>query len=290
MATSSANLDSPITRRQLESALELNQFELHYQPLVDVRDHTLHGIEALVRWNHPQLGLRPPSEFIPLAEETGFIVALGNWVLLQACIDFRSLNPAKRNLLLSVNVSTRQLDQPDFIRTLADVLAQTGIPGWQLQLEITESIFLRDQMRVGALLGAIRALGVKIAFDDFGTGYSSLNYLDRYPVDLLKVDQYFVQNMRRGNMNEEIVHMIVHIARAAGMDVSAEGVESPEQAATLQKLGCNIAQGYLYCHPVPLQAIHDLLQKETIEPAIARRKPVRPERGLTALLNHFATH
>ena len=212
---------------QLQSALDHNEFELYYQPLIDNRDHSMHGVEALIRWHHPERGLLNPAEFIPSAEETGIIVAMGLWALRQACSDHRRLQQSSRgDLLLSVNVSTRQLEEPSFIADLADIIRQTGIAPRLLQLEITESIFLKDSLRIGGLFHAIRALGVKIAFDDFGTGYSSLNYLAAYPVDLVKIDQYFVQRMRKSYVHTEIVQLIVHLARNIGMSVSAEGVEN----------------------------------------------------------------
>jgi EAL domain-containing protein (putative c-di-GMP-specific phosphodiesterase class I) len=175
-----------------------------------------------------------------LVEETGLIVAIGSWVLRQACTDFQFLQqPFGGDLVLSVNVSSRQLDEPTFLAQLSSVIKQTGIDPHLLQLEITEGIFLRDSLRIGALFQAIRALGVKIAFDDFGTGYSSLSYLERYPVDMVKIDQYFV----------------VRLAHAIGMSVSAEGVENREQAAALSGFGCNIAQGYLYSQPLSFHAL-----------------------------------
>ena len=259
MVQASAALESPISTQQLESAIERAEFELYYQPLINTSDASLYGVEALIRWNHPESGLLRPADFIPLAEESGLIVELGSWVLRRACDDFHLFEPFNENLLLSVNVSSRQLDEPSFILELADILEQTAMPAHLLQLEITESIFLLDSMRVGALFMAIRALGVKIAFDDFGTGYSSLSYLERYPVDMLKVDRYFVQRMSEGHVSTEIVQLIVHLAQSVGIGVAAEGVEKHEQAATLSSLGCNIAQGFLYSEPIPLRAITALL-------------------------------
>lgn len=269
MAPVSATIDSPISTQQLEAAIEQNQFELYYQPLIDTTDASIHGVEALIRWNHPQRGSLQPAEFIHLAEETGLIVAMGSWVLRQACTDFCRMRLAKAHLLLSVNVSSRQLDEPSFICDLAVILKQTGIPPQRLQLEITESIFLRDSIRVGAIFQSIRALGVKIAFDDFGTGYSSLSYLERYPVDMLKVDQYFVQRMSDGPVGTDIVEWIVRLSRIIGTGISAEGVESHEQAIALYGLGCNIAQGFLYSQPVPLNCMLAML----------RHSPIKPSRG-----------
>ena len=280
MAIGSAVLDALTPAQQLQSALDHDEFELYYQPLIDTRDQSMHGVEALIRWHHPERGLLNPAEFIPLTEETGLIVAVGLWALRRACNDHRLLQWASRsNLLLSVNVSTRQLDEPAFVSDLADIIRQTGIDPRLLQLEITESIFLRDSMRIGALFQAIRALGVKIAFDDFGTGYSSLNYLAAYPVDLVKIDQYFVQRMSKSFVHTEIVQLIVNLAKTIGMSISAEGVEDGDQAETLTRLGCNIAQGYLYSPPVPLTSLAAMLEQPASQPAPYHPKSVRPTLG-----------
>jgi EAL domain-containing protein (putative c-di-GMP-specific phosphodiesterase class I) len=261
--------------QQLQSALDHDEFELYYQPLIDNRDQSMHGVEALIRWHHPERGLLNPAEFIPLAEETGLIVAIGLWALRRACSDHRRLQQFSRGgVLLSVNVSTRQLDEPAFISDLADIIRQTGIAPRLLQLEITESIFLKDSLRIGALFQAIRALGVKIAFDDFGTGYSSLNYLAAYPVDLVKIDQYFVQRMSKSYVHTEIVQLIVHLAQNIGMNVSAEGVEDQGQAEALSHLGCNIAQGFLYSRPLPLTSLTAMLSQTFDSPSLHRPKSV----------------
>ncbi len=265
--------DSSVFAPQLDAAIQQGEFELYYQPLIDISDASIHGVEALIRWNHPERGPLQPADFIHVAEESGSIVPIGSWVLRQACTDFRRMRRAKDGLMLSVNVSTRQLDEPSFISDLSDILRETGMPAQLLQLEITESIFLMDSVVVGALFEAIRALGVKIAFDDFGTGYSSLSYLERFHVDVLKVDQYFVQHMSDGHVSAEIVEWIVRLARIVGTGVSAEGVESREQAAALLGLGCNIAQGFLYSKPVPLNSILAMLQHVPAE--AGQRKAVR---------------
>jgi EAL domain-containing protein (putative c-di-GMP-specific phosphodiesterase class I) len=276
MATDNPVLDAHTTM-QLEYALSRNEFELYYQPLIDVCDHSIQGVEALIRWHHPQRGLLNPTDFIPLAEQTGLIVAIGAWVLRQACSDFRRLQQiSSSDLLLSVNVSTCQLDQPDFIANLAKVLRETGIAPHSLQLEITESVFLRDSPRIGTLFQTLRALGVKIAFDDFGTGYCSLNYLAAYPADLVKIDQCFVQRMSSSYVHTEIVQSIIHLAHTIGMSVCAEGVEDSDQAAELARLGCNIAQGYLYSPALPFAAMAALLERPAIAPRAPGPGSVRP--------------
>ncbi len=241
---------------EFRSALEKREFEVYYQPLVDMRDRSITGVEALLRWNHPGQGLVSPAKFIPLAEETGHIVAIGSWATRQACIDMQQIQKAfGEHLLLSVNASSRQLEEPSFFSDLSSIINETGIDPRTLQVEITESIFIKDADRIGTLFQKIRDLGVRIAFDDFGTGYSSLSYLAKYPIDTLKIDQSFVQNMQKGSVNSDIVQLVISMSHTIGMKVSAEGVEEPEQAAALIDLGCNIAQGYLYSRPVSLNEL-----------------------------------
>lgn len=253
------------TKLSLKTALGRGELELFYQPFVSLHSTIVDGMEALLRWNHPSRGLLGPTAFIPLAEETGDIVGIGSWILRQAFRDFKSMQAScSQRLCLSVNVSSRQLDEPMFVDDLVHALEETRMEHGLLQLEITESIFLKDATRIGHIFRSIRDLGVKIAFDDFGTGYSSLSYLEKYPIDTLKIDQSFVRNMARGTMNAEIVSMIVKLARAGGMSVSAEGVETEEQADGLRKLGVTRAQGYLYSSPVPFAAMNRILLRGLI--------------------------
>ncbi len=250
------------TRLELGSAIEARQFELHYQPMVNTKSQRICGVEALVRWNHPERGMIPPLEFIGLAEETGLIVRLGCWVLHEACRHLRmwkellSLEPSFK---LSVNVSTRQLEDPKFFDELQSALCENGIERHALELEITESVFLQNPERMGALFKSIRDLGVQIACDDFGTGYSSLSYLERYPIDTIKIDQSFVRRLITGQATADIVRMIVGLAQALGMDVTAEGVEHMSQQDALRKYGCTVVQGFLYSRPVCLAEMTQLL-------------------------------
>lgn len=248
-------------KKELKAAVDRCEFELYYQPLVRMRDRSVYGMEALIRWNHPKRGLVGPGAFIQLAEETGYICAIGSWVLKQACIDYQRLQESSRDpLLLSLNVSSRQLDEPGFLAFVKSVLEETKMEPRCLQLEITESVFLNDAIRIGTLFRDLRALGLRIAFDDFGTGYSSLSYLERYPIDTLKIDQSFVQGMVRSSVNLDIVRVMIEIARVTGMQVSAEGVEEPEHARVLLELGCSVCQGYLYSRPLPMAAMLDVLR------------------------------
>ena len=246
---------------QLESAIEHEEFELYYQPLIDVRDGSMYGVEALIRWNHPERGLLQPAEFVPVAEATGLIVPIGSWVLRQACSDFRLMGSSNCDLLLGVNVSSLQLDEPEF-----HIGTRRYSPGNRNGFLIScswrsrKGDLSRGPDARWALFQTLRALGVKIAFDDFGTGFSSLSYLEKYPADVVKIDQSFVQRIGKGLVSSDILGMIVRLAHAIGMSVSAEGVESLEQAAVLSGFGCNIAQGYLYSRPIRLSAIMAILE------------------------------
>ncbi len=253
------------TRMELRSAIEGRQLEVFYQPIVDTVNGGTCALEALVRWRHPERGLVPPLEFIGIAEETGLIVELGSWVLHEVCRHFRTWKntlelPA--TFRVNVNVSSRQLEDPGFFEDLQSALELHDINPEQIELEITESVFLRNADRMGALLNRIRLLGVRIAFDDFGTGYSSLSYLERYPIDTLKIDQSFVQRLITGHANADIVRMIVGLAGALGVSVSAEGVEDVRQRDALRDFGCTVVQGYLYSRPVPFSEITSRLEED----------------------------
>ena len=255
-------------KAELKSAVQHSQFVLHYQPVIDLRSQQMHGVEALVRWQHPERGLLDPGEFIALAEETRLIVPIGAWVLRQACLQFAQWqHPSQlaRPLLFSVNVSTRQLDAPDFLATLIDALNASELDPHSLQLEITESVFLDDAPRIGEIIREIRDLGVRIAFDDFGSGHSSLSYLERYPIDTLKIAQPFIHTMLRSQASADIVRCIVSLANALGMTVCAEGVESEEQSRLLVQFGCAFAQGHHYHRPIPADAIAGLLANQQVD-------------------------
>ncbi|HET7686350.1 MAG TPA: sensor domain-containing phosphodiesterase [Candidatus Limnocylindria bacterium] len=254
-------LDQRAARRlelesDLRTALDGGQFRVLYQPIVSLCDGSLRGVEALVRWDRGTLGLVSPVEFIPLAEETGLIVELGAWVLGEACRAAAELTPAARgDVALSVNLSARQLLEPGLEATVAAALAASGLAPERLTLEITESVLLSDAATTLERLEALRRLGVRVAIDDFGTGYSSLSYLRRLPLDAVKIDRSFVEQVTLDPRQAALVRGIVELCHALSLDTVAEGVETAEQARALVGLGCDLAQGYHFGRPTGIGEI-----------------------------------
>ncbi|QJE02165.1 EAL domain-containing protein [Massilia forsythiae] len=245
----------------LRPALARQEFELHYQPRIDLDGMTVVGFEALIRWQHPQLGRVPPGEFIGIAEETGLIVAIGGWVLREACLQTRRLvEELGRPLRVSVNVSARQLAQPGFVGEVRTVLESSGLAPHCLELEVTESALIEDMERTAAMLGELQGLGVKLAVDDFGTGYSGLAYLRRFPIDVLKLDRSFVMQEDGRISAFDFIKAFVDMAHALRMQVVAEGVETAEVLDFLRAASCDEAQGYLLARPIPLDALGALLR------------------------------
>jgi diguanylate cyclase (GGDEF)-like protein len=260
----------------LRRALELEQLEVYYQPQMTVDGERIVAMEALLRWHHPTRGLVPPSEFIPLAEETGLINPLGDWVLRTACARLRRWQGAGLpTLRVAVNVSVRQLLQADFAATVQGVLAETGLPPHLLELEITESTLMEHAQDTLAALHALRELGVRLSIDDFGTGYSSLSYLKRFPVDIIKIDRSFVRDVPQDADDVAIVTAIIALAHSLRLEVVAEGVETEAQLGFLQALGCDLLQGYLLSAPVPAAQFEALVREQ-----FARREA--PPRQLRA--------
>ena len=249
----------------LRRAIERKEFCLYYQPIVALSTGRISGFEALVRWRHPERGLVPPSEFIPLAEETGLIVPLGMWVLEAACRqmhEWHALSPDHRDLKLSVNLSGRQFAQADLLDRITRVLGETHFDPRCLQLELTESVVMDNAKAIVALMGDLRALGLELAIDDFGTGYSSLSYLQRFPIHTLKIDRSFISpHGDEDRENAEIVRTIILLARNMGKDVVAEGVETEEQLARLRALECDYGQGYIFSRPQDAGATESLLRE-----------------------------
>ena len=250
----------------LHRAIERGELQLNYQPVIEIATGRIDGVEALVRWEHPQQGLLKPSSFIPLAEETGLIVPVGAWVLHEALRQWsvwRRYSDGEPRTL-AVNLSARQLRDPNLAATVRQALARYGVSPWELCLELTESSFMEDVESHGRTLAELRAFGVQLAIDDFGTGYSSLTYLQRFPVTILKIDRSFVRGLGRDASDEAIVESVIHLAHALGLRVVAEGVETPDQLAALHRLGCDVAQGYYLGRPVPAAEIDGLLSPERV--------------------------
>ncbi len=246
----------------LRRALEREELVLHYQLETDLRTDRIAGVEALVRWNHPQRGLVPPAMFVPLAEETGLILPIGRWVLREACQQARAWRK-HIPLVMSVNLSARQFTEPDLVQMITDVLTESGLEPEALKLEITETTIMQENGSAVASLRALTALGVQIAIDDFGTGYSSLSYLRRFPVDTLKIDRSFIRELGSDPATAAIVEAIVGVAHTLSMDVTAEGIETADQLARARGLGCDLGQGYHIGPPVPAAAITKLLLPPT---------------------------
>ncbi|MBV8500154.1 MAG: EAL domain-containing protein [Paucibacter sp.] len=245
----------------LRMANEAAQFRLEYQPQVRLSDGQLIGAEALLRWRHPTRGPISPAEFIPLAEETGLIIPIGRWVLETACAQAaRWQGQPGKPQQIAVNVSARQLRQSDFVANVDAILAETGCPPQALELEVTESLLLEDAEAAIELLGALNARGVRVAIDDFGTGYSSLSYLKRMPIQTLKIDRSFVAELSSDHNVAAIARAVIVLGHSLGMEVLAEGVETAEQAAWLQREGCNWAQGWFFGRPQPAEDFSAVLR------------------------------
>ena len=255
-------------KADLEQAITNRQFELYYQPIVDLRSGRVTGLEALLRWQHPDRGLVLPAEFIPIAEETGLIVALGGWVLEDACQRLADWDAARRpvattsdRLSVWVNLSARQLQEPDFVETVAAALRSTGLEADRLTLEITESALMADVDQSAATLHRLRGLGVRLAIDDFGTGYSSLSYLERLPVEVLKIDRSFTAAIGHGRDVPVLVRSIVKLGQTLHMEVLAEGIETGEQLARLRAIDCHLGQGFHFSPALPADEVMEFLER-----------------------------
>jgi diguanylate cyclase (GGDEF)-like protein len=252
-----------LTRRTLEidlrKALSLREFELHYQPQIDLESGAVVGFEALVRWRHPERGLVSPADFIPVAEEIGLIAPLGEWVLREACEEARRWPDG---VSVAVNISPHQFEDTDrLVAVIARSLAASGLPGGRLEIEITESVLLRNETAVLAALHQVRAMGVRVAMDDFGTGYSSLSQLHSFPFDKIKIDRSFVTDRGDPAGQNAIIRAITALGVSLGMSTIAEGVETSEQLDRIRAEGCTSVQGYLYSRPVPVEQVAALIAR-----------------------------
>ncbi|HCY63412.1 MAG TPA: hypothetical protein DHV59_11405 [Oxalobacteraceae bacterium] len=264
----------------LRRALDQNQLVLHYQPQVDLRSGRIVGVEALIRWQHPELGMIPPGSFIGLAEETGMIVPIGAWVLRTACSQAKEWQRAGlRELRVGVNLSARQFGQQEMVSLISRTLDETGLAAEFLDIELTESLVMADVEQAIGILNDLRALGVQLSIDDFGTGYSSLSYLKRFPIDVLKIDQSFVREITQHANDAAISDAIISMAHSLGIKVIAEGVETEEQCAYLSRNMCDEVQGYLFSKPLPAMEIEAMLREERCLPEHLLRLH-KPQRSL----------
>ena len=251
-----------LQRRSLEldlhRALAAHEFELFYQPLLNVASHRICGFEALMRWNHPTRGLLSPNTFISTTEEMGLIVPLGRWALREAC---REATHWPDDVKVAVNLSAAQFNNRDLVRAVTDALAESGLPARRLNLEITESVLLRHTSQVLTILHELRDLGAGISMDDFGTGYSSLSYLRSFPFDKIKIDQSFIRDLAHDEDAAAIVRAVTRLGAALGMTTIAEGVETHEQFMRLRAEGCTEVQGFFFSEPAPAAKVPRLLRQ-----------------------------
>jgi predicted signal transduction protein with EAL and GGDEF domain len=257
----------------LRHALERGEMLLHYQPVMSLATGRIEGMEALLRWRHPARGLVPPADFIGCVEETGMILGIGAWVLQQACRQLRQwqlrFGAQIPDFFMSVNVSARQLSTPGLVAQVSQILRETQVPPQTLALEITESVMIRDAENAVRVMRELRALGVRLQMDDFGTGYSSLSCLHQFPLNCLKIDRSFIENLGERRDYAAVVQAIIQLARNLGMQLVAEGIERPEQVAMLQAMECDRAQGYLFSRPVDVHEAEAFIRSRLAKPAAA---------------------
>jgi diguanylate cyclase (GGDEF)-like protein len=267
----------------LREAIEQEQLFLLYQPLIDLSTETITGVEALIRWRHPERGLVSPGDFIEVAEASGLIVDIGRWVLRTGCRQAAAWQARGRRLGMAINVSAVQLDDSRLVGDVADALADSGLDPALLTLEITETTLMRDAEGAAALLRQLKALGVRISIDDFGTGYSSLAYLGQFPVDALKIDRSFVSRIAASSESRALIHALVQLAKALGLETVGEGIEDRDQLRYLQRERCESGQGFLFARPLETAAVDGLLGDgpTASEPTIASPAPGSPARPAT---------
>jgi EAL domain-containing protein (putative c-di-GMP-specific phosphodiesterase class I) len=250
-----------LVEASLRRALERHEFELHYQPKINLKSGQIAGVEALIRWRHPERGLIPPAEFIPIAETCGLIVPIGRWVLREACMQAREWQRAGLpQIRVAVNISAVEFRHENFLAQLRTILNETGLEPRHLELELTESVLMQRVESTAFVLEELSAMGVHLAVDDFGTGYSSLSYLSQFPVNTLKIDKSFVQRITSERDDAPIISAVINMGRSLKKRVIAEGVETGEQLAFLQRRGCDEGQGYYFSYPVAAGQFAKLLE------------------------------
>jgi EAL domain-containing protein (putative c-di-GMP-specific phosphodiesterase class I) len=264
----SAMYERDLRRLELESdlqhALEKEEFTLYYQPKFRLgqQQDRIEALEALVRWEHPQRGFMLPGDFIPIAEETGHIIPIGGWIMKEACRQAKGWQeryPSEPPVAVCVNLSAEQVRHPGLFKDVGSALGESGLEPGSLILELTEGTLLKDTELIETIFGKLTALGVRLAIDDFGKEYSSLSYLNRLPVDILKIDRRFLENLGENPGNKIIVEAVVSLAHSLGLEVTGEGVESAEQLDLLRRIGCDFAQGYHLARPLPSEEVERLL-------------------------------
>src|SRR5699024_1950763 len=248
----------------MEAGLEQGQFYIVYQPKIYIKDEALYSVEALLRWKHPQFGHVKPSEFIPLAEKTGFIVPLTLWLIEAVCKQGQYWQSTKQDIPISINVTAHLFETESFFKWFEDILNRTGFSSNLLAFEITEKVIFSDLDEIAMQLYRLRNRGVKVIMDDFGVGFSSINILDRIPLDGLKLDRLFAQHIEEGS-KQSIVQAVVGLTKSLNIDIIIEGVETEKQLKRFKQLGCEIAQGYYYCEPLSPQKLEGWIQREMIK-------------------------
>jgi EAL domain-containing protein (putative c-di-GMP-specific phosphodiesterase class I) len=260
---------------ELREGLAANQFELFYQPKIRLADQRITGVEALMRWHHPQRGLLTPDQFVEVAEETGVIVGIGAWVIEQACFAARSLSTqTNAPIQMAVNISPRQFRDPNLVRTVRRAIREAGIDPTQLEVEITETMLMEDADAAAFTVQRLHELGIRLAIDDFGTGYSSLNYLKRFPIDTVKIDRSFVMEIPGNPDDIAITAAVISMAHRLNLVVVAEGVETAEQLEFLTEHDCEYGQGYYFAKPLPLTEV-----QRFFDPAVAMLRQPRKRPG-----------